>query len=286
MVKQLKRQALLSLLICLLLLISLTAATLAWFTNSPDMNVNPMEGQIGTNGGTLLISNAREGEYDLSCKLLVPQSFSQLSPVSTADLTHFYRAGEQSPDDLIVSFLPADHLVDSEILHGHVYLKAEQNDADVYFDPRKLDFGADTQALAALRFGLRIQMEDDSVSSFIFRMDEFKNVTAAHAKATIPSQYSGMVVASVSGSDFRMVKDPARALTDYFAKVEETEEETTFSAGKQMLCTIKEGTIADAEYWLYLEGCDENCFNEVKQKNVALQLAFFGDMPEAEAEED
>ena len=30
------------------------------------------------------------------------------------------------------------------------------------------------------------------------------------------------------------------------------------------------------EYWLYLEGCDEQCFNPVQNKDAGLMLAFVG----------
>ena len=46
--------------------------------------------------------------------------------------------------------------------------------------------------------------------------------------------------------------------------------------GEQALCTLAFKEIAKVEYWLYLEGCDENCVNEVQNRDVMLQLAFAG----------
>jgi hypothetical protein len=34
--------------------------------------------------------------------------------------------------------------------------------------------------------------------------------------------------------------------------------------------------VASVEYWLYLEGCDEQCFNPVQNKDAGLMLAFVG----------
>lgn len=34
--------------------------------------------------------------------------------------------------------------------------------------------------------------------------------------------------------------------------------------------------IATVEYWLYLEGCDEQCVNSVQNRASELQLAFAG----------
>lgn len=281
MVKQLKMQAVLSLLLALLLLISLSAATLAWFTNSSDTNVLPMEGKIGSSGGSLLISSSPDGEFSLSCDLIVPNDMTVLAPISTANLTNFFIAGDQSPDDRIVSFLPGNDLVDRRTLHGHVFLKAVFGDADVYFDPENLDFGSDIQALAAMRLGLRIRLEDGTATDYLLKLDKVKDTNAASVKETIAPEYYGMVVASVSGKNFTMVKDPSVSITDYYAVMEEE----TLAAGEKCLCTVAGDTVADVEYWLYLEGCDNNCFNDVQLRNVALQLAFFGDMVEEEPED-
>ena len=35
--------------------------------------------------------------------------------------------------------------------------------------------------------------------------------------------------------------------------------------------------IATVEYWLYLEGCDPECFNPVHSRDLALQLGFAGE---------
>ena len=41
--------------------------------------------------------------------------------------------------------------------------------------------------------------------------------------------------------------------------------------------TLKAEEVATVEYWLYLEGCDPNCYNPVQSKDIALQLGFAGD---------
>ena len=34
--------------------------------------------------------------------------------------------------------------------------------------------------------------------------------------------------------------------------------------------------IATVEYWLYLEGCDDQCSNPVQNRNTEIKLAFAG----------
>ena len=40
--------------------------------------------------------------------------------------------------------------------------------------------------------------------------------------------------------------------------------------------------VAAVEYWLYLEGCDDNCSNPVQTRSSAFALAFAGVSAEAE----
>ena len=53
-------------------------------------------------------------------------------------------------------------------------------------------------------------------------------------------------------------------------------EEGTYEAGTEMLCSLEADEVASVEYWLYLEGCDDNCSNPVQNRSSELQLAFAG----------
>ena len=52
--------------------------------------------------------------------------------------------------------------------------------------------------------------------------------------------------------------------------------ENEYNAGKQLLVSLEKDEVASVEYWLYLEGCDEQCTNPVQNKNSEIQLAFAG----------
>jgi hypothetical protein len=70
-------------------------------------------------------------------------------------------------------------------------------------------------------------------------------------------------------------KDPAASISEYAAKENGSEDEKP-EAGEKSLTTLSADEIASVEYWLYLEGCDDNCINEVQNKNLSLQLGFAG----------
>ena len=52
--------------------------------------------------------------------------------------------------------------------------------------------------------------------------------------------------------------------------------ENEYNRGSQSLLTLEKDEVASVEYWLYLEGCDEQCFDPVQNKDTQLQLAFAG----------
>ena len=83
------------------------------------------------------------------------------------------------------------------------------------------------------------------------------------------------VVSSISGSgQADYLTDPAQSLGAYMAEAGESNEE--YSAGEKMLCSMEADTTAAVEYWLYLEGCDENCSNPVQNRGTEIALAFAG----------
>ena len=64
-------------------------------------------------------------------------------------------------------------------------------------------------------------------------------------------------------------------LSEYQA-VEKGAGDAAPGAGKNALGFLEEGEIASVEYWLYLEGCDDNCITPVQSKDINLKLAFSG----------
>ena len=52
--------------------------------------------------------------------------------------------------------------------------------------------------------------------------------------------------------------------------------EGTYKEGSQPLMQLNEDEVATVEYWLYLEGCDEQCINAVQSRASEIQLGFAG----------
>ena len=54
-----------------------------------------------------------------------------------------------------------------------------------------------------------------------------------------------------------------------------------YTAGANELFSLDSDEIASVEYWLYLEGCDEQCVNQVQNIDSDIRLAFAGVKTEA-----
>ena len=256
----------------LILAVTLTTATYAWFTISAVTNVEPMDGAVSRGDANLLISVDREGPFDKECRLRLSGNPQELQPVSTADLGHFYSASAQS-GGIVSQYRDVSERMDEKVLHGTLYLRSQYRDCDVYLKGTGLDFGVDGQMLAAMRLGMKIATQN-GISVKIFRLDELGSTQGAASEVTIPSE--GMVVSSVDQSGTAAyTADPSEGIGEYLA-VENGVDDTEPEPGRQKLCSLRTDEVAEVEFWLYLEGCDENCINEVQQRDAGLQFAFAG----------
>ena len=263
-VKKLKKRLRAVIFLTVLIFCAAGGSVYAWFTLSGmvSTNVTPMGGSISNGDASLLISASRLGLFDKSCELVLEGNPDTLKPLSTADLDHFYHAIAQNKDGIAVLYEAADSQVDEDALHGTVYLKCENAPCDVYFD---------AQALAAMRLGIRIT-SNSGTNTYLFWLDELGAVAGAQSRATIPA--SSAVVSSISsGGQAAYVSDPSTSISQYMAYKNSSDK---YDAGASVLVSLETDEVASVEYWLYLEGCDEQCFNPVQNKDAGLMLAFVG----------
>ena len=252
-------------------LLAVAGATYAWFTFNPATNVVPISSTISDGEVALLIAKDSRGDFGVECEL--PQSVSgDLEPVSTIDLEHFYQANLQNRQGISVGFreCKAEEL-SKAVIHGTIYLKSLKDNCNVYFNRDGMDFGSDPQMLASLRLGMKISTKSGN-HFYIFSLNEMGNVS--NVVATQTTAQAGVVIGSLAADGSpNYVPDPAKGFSDYFAVMGA---EKLPKHGRQALCTIQADEIATVEYWLYLEGCDENCINEVQEKTASIQLSFAG----------
>lgn len=271
-VVKLKKQLKLTIFWILFLIIAAVGTTYAWFTvtGMPSTNITPMAGTVSEGDTNLLISNSYGGPFDKTCELVLDGNPGSLRPLSTADLTHFYRSAAQNNEGITVLYANADNRVDQDALHGTVYLQCQNASCDVYFNRDELNLGSDAQALAAMRLGMRIT-SSAGTQTLIFRLDDMGATGGAQSARTIAS--AGSVVASIAGSGEPVyTSDPSQGIGGYMAQTNGN----AYNPGSQKLMTLQAEEVATVEYWLYLEGCDDQCINSVQNRASQLRLAFAG----------
>ena len=255
-----------------ILLAVLGGVTYAWFTFDPYTRVEPMSSTVGEAEITLLIAAKPTDEFLEECAL--PQStITGLRPVSTADLESFYRAYAQDRQGISYTYADISEEAEEDMIHGVFYLKSMADNCNVYFYRAGMDFGEDAQLLAALRLGLRFTT-NTGVSTYIFSLDEMGNTEGALRLQTTARRDVVVSSVNVDGTAVYM-DDPVRKMSRFMAVYDEEHPQLP-GAGENALCTLQKEEIAAVEYWLYLEGCDENCVNEVQDREASLQLSFAG----------
>ena len=271
--KRLRRTAYAAVFWLFVLAVTLVTATYAWFTFNPFTNVTPMGSTVSQGEAILLIANQENGSFDRECTLILDGTLDELRPLSTADLNRFYASKAQNRNGISMLFSDVSDKVNSSTMHGKVYLKCENGACDVYLRRSGLSLGEDAQTLAALRLGLRISTVSGT-HTYILKLDAMGDTASAVAIRTIPTE--GNVVAAVDAEgNAAFQQDPSVDISEFFAR-EEGADDKEPEAGDTALCTLQAGEIAPVEYWLYLEGCDDNCIGEVQKKEIGFQLSFAG----------
>ncbi len=249
----------------LLLAVALTAVTFAWFSSSRHTNVTPSAHTVSSDSGDLLISASESGPFDTTCELAAAEK--DLYPVSTADLSSFWRSSFQNAAGITTDYEPATASVDDYVLSGDVYLKADSQALDIYLYTPGMSVSSDPQLLASLRLGLVMETAAGA-QTHIFTCDALGDTSGA--TSTLTTAEEGMVVSG--DASWSYVADPAVAMGTF--AMEGSEDSPTVSAGASPLARLSAGEVARVRYFVYMEGCDANCANEAQAKDVTLQLAF------------
>ena len=258
----LRKNVIIAAIAVLVLLLAVAGGTYAWFTFTTYTNVEPMRGSVSGGGVNLLIANDENGPFDFSCELVLSSRTDVIEPVTTSDLSRFFIPVRQNAAGIPASYSDITANAGNYLLSGTVWIKAEDAAASVYLHKDRLSFGDDPQALAAMRLGLRITTVEGTFVE-IFRLDDMGNTEGASATWTIPREntvYGGAYVA-----------DPALDIYAYAAVGT-----GTLTPAPNVLFTLRADETGRVDYWLYLEGCDPNCINSVKSRDIALQLGFAG----------
>ncbi len=261
--KTLRRSALIMLISLLLLAVAITSVAYAWFTFTTSSRVEPLAGTVSGGGVNLLISNSAAGPFDRSCALILSSDTDLLEPVTTSDLASFYVPTGQNAEGIPSGYRDVSADAGQYLLSGTVWLRSEGGACRVFFHRNNLSLGQDNQALAAMRLGLKLYTASGNFR-YIFKLDDMGDTSRADRRWTIAQP------GTVYGGEY--VQDPSVNIGTYCA----SGAGKAISSGGSSLCYMRADETIRVEYWLYLEGCDENCINSVQSRDLDLQLGFAG----------
>lgn len=250
----------------LVLVAALSAATLAWFSNSRFTNVTPVAHAVSEEGSDLQIGLSASGPWDTTVSLA--QADKTLYPISTVDLSNFWRASFQNAAGITTDYSNCTQALEDYALTGTLYLKGGASALNIYLYPGQMGATNDPQLLAALRLGFIVSTQAGTQTR-IFTMDDLGSTAGATARRTTAQDN---VVVQGAGSSWSYAADPASSIGAY--AMDGTGDTPTVRTGATPLCTLVANEVAQVRYFVYMEGCDANCIDEAQARDITLQLAF------------
>lgn len=237
-------------------LIVLTIGTYAWFTQQNFVYTEMYSAKVEGGDAELLISLVENGNYDIECDLIPENIPEKLYPVSTNDLYNFFKPLQVNGEGIVANYQNAK--VEDSVIYGTLYLKADE-ECNLYIDPDEFEVSVIDNLAVGLRLGIEI---DDKI--LIFNVDKNDN---GDAKLTIAKDNS--VVMGINGSEPIYVSDPSVSLEEY-----------SYDNKTSVLATLKKDEPMPLRYWIYIEGCDKNCVNNIQGAEVLIKFAFVGEKNE------
>ncbi len=270
------------LLMLIIVLVALTAATYAWFSSNRVVDTDTVQTRSGTTTLELQVSSQGGDGFngaDVSNIVQVNATSSdELFPVSTADLKTFVY-NSTTVGDMASGFVTVKD--EKRYYHGRIYLKAaaegqpQGSTMALYLDESEAAGGALlTETSGQLSHAARLGLTFDGANAVIFYLSDKTNAQAERVQNTSLNGAlleEGQVLDGSSGT-VRAVKDPAVALASYTIVMEG---DNTILPDKPLL-NMELNKIYPVDIYFYLEGCDPDCSDAISYDGVDLHLAFYG----------
>ena len=268
------------------MILSLTAATYAWFSTNSVVSTDKVSGRSGTDSVTLQISqtggNDFKGSKEASLVQVNVSSTERLMPVSTSDLKSFViNPGMVNGRATYFEKLEGE----KNIYHGRIYLRATSSGHNenarlaLYLDGSKAAGGDLVTSLKGnLANAGRLGILFDGGNMRILRLTETKN---SDGQQVMNATLNGVEVKPgqvINGSTNPMsiVADPSLPIAQFMVG----EDGLAGNASVQPLLKMELNRVYAVDVYFYLEGCDPDCTDVAKMDSLNLHLAFYGVLTE------
>ena len=258
--------------------LSLAAATYAWFTSNRAVGTSTAMARTGEETLTLQLSSSGGSAFRDMQTAAITQvnrtSAAKLFPVSTSDLVNFVCAPSTVADQA-VHFEKVEN--EAYYYHGRIYLRASGEGfsgsqvMNLYLDQseRLLGKNVDGRLLNAARLGL--VFDGDTSKPIILRLSESSNPSDMRSNNTVVNgtKLNGSQVLRYRNGSVSAVRDPSVPVADYAM-------DASLGLPSRTLLSMQIGKIYSLDIYFYLEGCDPDCTDSVSFNTADLQLSFYG----------
>lgn len=283
--KRLKGKFTLAFLVCLITLLAVVAATYAWYIYNTGRHTTKVRMAAGT-GINLQISNTYDSNYQSSAML---KSFNgKLNPVSTNRIqdgfhraTGFQNTNNQRTGMLANVFGKAQYNdTYKDYYKTSLFLRTNGKKTDIYIsDIAFEDSKKEAPISSAMRVGFVVYRPGQTrqvADEYIFAISDAKNPKAHYNTATGKEGY-------VLDKNGHTTKDYKLYTRKNYCVYDETTGETTLKPNAQKLCAVsgtsdgKPGTPVRIDVYIWLEGCDEDCTENLADQTLnKLAISFAG----------
>ncbi len=259
-----------------------SVATYAWFTSNKQVQTDVAEIRSGSDSLTLEIASQKDGPYAHEAAITQLNAARVLDPVSTADLTTFFKSiGMQN--DQASTFA----VTENGYYHGRIFLRAvaegqsDNAEMKLYIDTNGIVLN-DTQAagdlIHAARVGLVFTMNETRMPPLILSLSQAHIENANSSNTVLPggTPQGDYVLSGTSVDTITAVQDPAIDSVLYTLQ----EKNQQIVVPEKSLLTLPLNTVCAVDVYFYIEGCDTDCTNAIRTSEMSIHLPFYGVLTE------
>ena len=272
-----------SLIAIFLLLLASLAATYAWYIYNTSRHTTKVKMAAGT-GVNLQISNSYDGDYSSATVL---DSFQgRLTPVSTDRISGgFQKVVTFKNGEVNQAAMVTDTFTDgqtSDYYHTKLFLRTTGSMTDIYLSDIGFEDSDENNPISsAIRVGFVVHKpgkDKASEAEYIFAISDKKNPQAQYNTDT---GSEGSVLDSTKKDGTTVSFHPETS--DAFCNYNKATGDVSLKSGSKKICTVsgtsegKPGESVEIDVYIWLEGCDEDCTNNLAGKTLKnLALSFAG----------
>lgn len=269
-------------LVCLVIVAVLVAATYAWFTSNAAVNTNSVSVHSDESKLVVELGDAQANRWtqdgDVAFSSNSPNPLT-LYPVSTFDLNGFAECTRTDDSGRAVHFSQAED--GQHFYHGWIDIRANlvgsgaakaSGTVNLYLGDTLAPEGADPELLKATRVGLKLSRNGEVLQSRYFTLDDTPGMHRAEHPATAPSLagYSNGMLLGWRNGALACANDNAQNFSSYVMQGGENA-----TRPQNTLLSLDPGTTYRLDVYYYIEGTDPDSADYLYNDTGILHVNLF-----------